>query len=646
MQRTIKRGNVDDLTRELFEIEESLVLYFKSTPWVREVDGIVRDSKSRAKGTVLVASSARLYGPTKSPQFFPFAPSRPPAQTARDGLKHSGIKHSSIYKARETGKAVARAAYIEAHGHGQTNPHASEASLRAARYIEGVNSPDKERVVRVCSNVGETYQDRMAFWAKFEAQATFRGDHVVSIDIRGHEKEWAELVAKGVQMDVADAYEMARTGTGVAAQVVNDANAAKRFSKAAKHRALFGKTLNINCPANEIVMSSVIALLPHELSAAGKNRAFERYCDLFARRGLPFQAVIHEPVEGKNDSRNWHVHINYLPYAVKKCAESGKWSFERESYYDSRSRKTRTRKAAGYKRHEDTLAAKDGGWVMMLKAEMCDIANQELVAEGYEARFTLASNSERGLGKAEKPRGPKADALRKKGVRSLSSLESDHAAWSDRAREAALIKGVVTVGKVYRELGLSPRGTEPKIQDQVDEIANLAKLAELARWREDEILSGRQVVQRHQEDVVADKRAAQKKRAEAEAVLQACRYGLEAEAQLLARLRTFREGTAELISLLTNALAVEVGRTGSTVERGTPLEPMGDAKVAAQPAAMTNQSSAEIFRAARDRTKALWLRRQPRGSAPSAHPTSQISNDVKPSIPTTRQQTAQPGIDR
>lgn len=646
MQRTIKRGSARDLTLEYIEIDESLMLHIKTIPRVKEVDGIVRDSRSRATGRTLITSSVRLHSAAKKPQFFPFAPSHPPARAAKDGLKHLGIKHSSIYKARDTGMAVAKASYIEAHGHEHTAPQADGASLRVAQYIEGVHSPDRERVVRVCSNVGETYKDRIAFWRSFEAQATFRGDHSIEIDIRQHAQAWAELISSGVQKDIADAYEMARAGNGEAVLVVNDANAAKRFSKSAKHQSLFSKTLSVNCPANEIVMSSVIALLPHELSMDGKIRVFERYCDLFARRGLPFQGVIHEPVEGKNDSRNWHVHLNYLPYAMEKDPSTGKWSFEPESYYDAKSRKTRTRKRSKYKRHGDTLPAKEGGWVTTLKAEMCEIANEELIAEGLAPKFTVASNSERGLGKAEKPRGPKADALRKKGVRSLASVEADRASWQERAKDAAIIEGAATIGRIYRKLGLSTHKYTPDEQARFDEIVQLARLAELARWREEELLSGRRIVQRNQKDVIADKRASQKKRAEAEAVLKACQSGLAAEAELLDRLQTFRGRAAEQISLHTEVLAKDIGRSDTVASGQMSQAPTLDVEPAPTPQHVADQIRAETFRAARERAKALWRRQGPRELFERPKLPGQIKVEVSASIAPARHRPVDRGIDR
>lgn len=106
-----------------------------------------------------------------------------------------------------------------------------------------------------------------------------------------------------------------------------------------------------------------------------------------------------------------------IHFPVRFHEEHGKWSFERVRYYSESSRKWREHRIERIRRHVDTRPGAD--WLPRTKEFMCATANLQFEEEGQRGYFTTLTNQERGCGRAEKRRGPKASALLKRGEVSL-----------------------------------------------------------------------------------------------------------------------------------------------------------------------------------------------------------------------------------
>lgn len=191
---TRKYPSAWDLNLELEDIDKDFSVKLLKLGPVREVDNIRRASRS-SKKTIHRNIGAAVALNFRA-NFCLSAPVIPRASLPESGLvqtrmKHFGILSSTIYKERQLGKSLERARYIEANGVHEGLTQTDPTTIRIAKYVEGVDSPDNDRVVYCQSNVGETFGERIAFWSAFDREAVFRGDAKVEIDIRGEEVAWA-----------------------------------------------------------------------------------------------------------------------------------------------------------------------------------------------------------------------------------------------------------------------------------------------------------------------------------------------------------------------------------------------------------------------------------------------------------------------
>lgn len=504
---------------------------------IKAKDGIARHKPGSGRGSHSI-STGRISA------IFPrvirvTAPAPPP--TARgDGLKHFGLIHTNIYKERGKRHASERAVYIEAGG-AQDGIISEEArSTNVARYAEGHASNDRERVVWVESNIDSTFEGRVDFWRKVTTNARFTGDATVTVDVAGREAEWAAIGPENMVSDVRRAYEAAVVSAGRATIVVNSADPAWRYSRSREHRELFEQSLKVQRQPNELTMCSVIVALPHVLSAKGMSDLASDYTSFFASRKLPYQAVIHAPVDGKNDSRNWHMHINYYPFPVSK-AENGKWSFEREEYYSETSRKMRTRKIANVNRLEETKPGND--WLPKMKAHMAAAANRALEAEGQRAYFTLLTNAQRGRGVAERRRGPKASALRARGELDDQDLAATREQWRRLAQEDASRRAAYLEHAISMRLARVPSARSEPLLERAREAGALRAIMVLADWKAKEISSGLDLVETEQRGAKRRAKASpvgEGERISPELLLSICAEARFQEVDLHGRLRNIK----------------------------------------------------------------------------------------------------------
>lgn len=449
------------------------------------------------------------------------------------GLKHLGLIHTVIYKQAGGRDATLRAVYIEAGGQTEGLINADARATNTAIYAEGGVSNNPERVVWTESNIADTYEERIDFFRKTTARARFEGDATVSIDLTGHEEAWRAVGRENMQRDVGRAYDAALQGDGKATIVINSADKAWKYSGSKRHRDLFDSTLIVVKRSNGITMSSIIVPLPHDLSTQGKTDLASEYSAFFAERKLPYQAVIHAPVEGRNDQRNWHMHINYYPSQVYK-GEDGLWSFEKRRYHDVKNRKYYMRVIDPIERFKESAGPK---WIPNMKEFMCAAANAKLEQEGLEPRFTTLTNAELGRDVAEKRRGMKITALEKSGERSLTDIEATTRQWAQALAsniEKRTKRFLAFVAKRFTAAGSDASDVASAIKYAHD-AADLNEVIIKARWKKREVESGTKFVRAEQEKILQTAGAG-KKYEEAQMILKTLDDADLEKAVMIARL--------------------------------------------------------------------------------------------------------------
>ena len=181
-------------------------------------------------------------------------------------------------------------------------------------------------------------------------------------------------------------------------------------------------------PRRTLVQRRIVLELAHELSLAAQERALRKWCDQeLAANGISYHAVIHQP-ESKNDVRNWHAHIVYVPITLERertaeGGETGRFTFE--AHHRLPPMPTLMR-ALGGNGPEGRRGA--GNVVKSWRNALCDIQNRELTAVGSTKRYDPRSYEARGIDKTPgQHRGTKRAAME------ASGRAADH--WSAECPE-------------------------------------------------------------------------------------------------------------------------------------------------------------------------------------------------------------------
>lgn len=296
-----------------------------------------------------------------------------------------------------------------------------------AAYTEGHKSTEAERVVYTAATNGDTYQERMAFWDLANANAHFVGPHTIAVRTAGVVAAWDRATHDSTMPDVLrEAIAKARTNEeGEACITVNDAGVVKRWL--AKRTISFPSELRdhltLKTPHNSRIAYSIVGQFAHGMSLPGMRRCLDELVGEFTARGIPCQAVIHEPT-GKNSRKNWHFHLIYYAGEAEQLP-NGRWSFEREWCRD----KWGTMKWVPLKRMGRSAEVAAADWVPKLKKRWSEIVNARAIAEGIETRFTNRRNDERGLPKPQTRYSPGRQALHAKGHYTDAEIAQNVESW-------------------------------------------------------------------------------------------------------------------------------------------------------------------------------------------------------------------------
>lgn len=309
--------------------------------------------------------------------------------------------------------AERRAAYGEGFNASDAIIPAEVRATNEAAYTEGHKSTEAERVVYTTATNGETYEERMAFWDLANENAHFVGPHTIAVRTAGVEAAWDRATRDATMPDVLrEAVAKARmTEEGQACITVNDAGVVKRWL--AKRTRSFPSELRdqltLKTPHNSRIAYSIVGQFAHGMSLPGMRGCLDELVGEFTARGIPCQAVIHEPT-AKNSRKNWHFHLIYYAGEAERLPD-GRWSFERENRRD----KWGTMKSVPLKRLGRNAEVAAADWVPKLKKRWSEIVNARAIAEGIETRFTNQRNDERGLPKPQTRYSPGRQALHAQG---------------------------------------------------------------------------------------------------------------------------------------------------------------------------------------------------------------------------------------
>lgn len=497
----------------LREIEELTMGGWSLTPlpkvWIE--DGVVRHVEQKARSAT-PTSGPRVPWPARSIRIV--EPRAAPAAHAHIRPHHFEIK--SILASRLTAKGVAtkRAGYIEAYGVADGLIDGTVRATAEASYIEGKQSAEAERVEYIIATNGDSYQERMAFWDKANTNATFVSTHMVTVMTTGVEHVWDEATRRGGMPDeLRNAVSAAKASPdGCATLEVNDAGPVRRWIKkdTRSFPAALRDHVSLIAPHNGRVAYSLIGQFAHDMSAAGRKACLHELVDEFTRRGVPCQAVIHEPT-AKNSIKNWHFHLIYYAGQAERLKD-GRWSFERVEV-KGKDRKTRL---VPLKRLPKLKEMSEGDWIPRLKDRWRDIVNERAEAEGIDTRFTNETNKKRGLPAAPARVSPGLQNLRKKGLFTDTEVQQATTSWSvwRDARAAKIGAGVMVLADRVKDIQRAAADTGrptyvhahelAECRDQLVEAEELVALASQADMLSAAMTSGPRDVLAHYGTTKAD----------------------------------------------------------------------------------------------------------------------------------------------
>lgn len=158
--------------------------------------------------------------------------------------------------------------------------------------------------------------------------------------------------------------------------------------------------------SNATIQHRLIVELPHECSAENRLSIMRDFTAKYEADRVPYWCVLHAPVEGKNDDRNFHAHIVLLNRPAKKIPfpadgvddADGKpqdmiWDFAAVTRRKDVHRMTRDR----YLHRQDVLEAYRGKFVADERKRFAKIVNAQMEASKVAVRYDHRSYKAMGL---------------------------------------------------------------------------------------------------------------------------------------------------------------------------------------------------------------------------------------------------------
>lgn len=301
-----------------------------------------------------------------------------------------------------------------------------------ARHVGYVERPDALAILddgtpAVFTNISSDAREREEFWDKVEALARKPGPDVVKFTAACSPAFLASLISgPNCPRDLAAALLKAVSGPPLNIPVADLAEVEKfvvdhpeydpNQPQAKFAPARGGRT-----------QSRIVGELPHDLSLQQCAKIVMEFAVEFAKRGLPYVAVIHAP-DHNNDDRNWHFHLDYYEHPAARMAD-GQWDFEVavttvDKHYNRRTRYPYRQKVCADVRSKQ--------WIPRLRKRLADITNAYLSKAGIGRRLDPRTYEELGIPrKPQKKLGTKASALEAMGHATKLGAENAEKEWDE-----------------------------------------------------------------------------------------------------------------------------------------------------------------------------------------------------------------------
>ncbi|SIQ36718.1 MobA/MobL family protein [Bosea sp. TND4EK4] len=158
---------------------------------------------------------------------------------------------------------------------------------------------------------------------------------------------------------------------------------------------------------NGTIQHRLIVELPHECSAEDRLAVMRSFTKKYEDDRVPYWCVLHAPVEGKNDDRNFHAHIVLLnrPAWKEPFPEGGK-SFRREdgplvdTWTFAATEEIRDKHdnyPTQYPLRENVLEDYRGKFVASERKRFAQAVNEQMIASGVPVRYDHRSYKAMGL---------------------------------------------------------------------------------------------------------------------------------------------------------------------------------------------------------------------------------------------------------
>ena len=356
-----------------------------------------------------------------------------------------------------SGSAAQHASYIEREGAAERFIDPEMRTFARSRdelgadasqaYIERDSASEKQEeenaiVISSFGNIGDTREDRLAFWQKLEQAERSPKDHRFTINPFRGADFWA-----AVKQHAEKGYEIPKHLRGAMEHCVSEItpyeirledNEAVSLLKFAHTMGDFQSdgAIKVSLGRGGRVQTRIIAELPHEITAAQRLLLAKEYCADFERQGLPYWAVIHAP-DKHNDRRNFHIHIALSERPARQIKDPNTgisiWDFEVIETFKSQSRNVRTRRPYMQDRIREMSSI---AWIGVERRRFCNTLNKILERSGSAKRYDPRSYEAMGLTqKAKKRIDPKMYAKERKGQQTEQGIEAARQQWEAAAAD-------------------------------------------------------------------------------------------------------------------------------------------------------------------------------------------------------------------
>jgi hypothetical protein len=233
----------------------------------------------------------------------------------------------------------------------------------------------------------------------------------------------------------------------------------------------------------------IVGELPNELDAVSRFGILHEFSQQFAKRKLPFVAVMHAP-DHKNDERNWHFHLIYYDRPCRRITqddighlteqgyrtshlEPGLWDFAVVTPKKGRS----NGKAVPLKQNKVTEVTQDG-WIEMMRGELGAITNRYLERGNVERRVDPRRYEEMGIvADPQEHLGTDQAAAETRGEATVIGCENESRQW-----DAIMAEGDARLEAVLMEIKTQTAIAGDRDQkDLADETAKRDQRAQAAR---------------------------------------------------------------------------------------------------------------------------------------------------------------------